>query len=298
MKDVALKLLYLLISGLVVRLFYGIFIAHHEPVLKGYLTRISSERARRKFIRAFVAALRGRADRNDATIKTHFIAFAATLVTVLCVSVAIFSFQTVDTSRATLTEMDKQGDRLFELRERIEKGLARNAEAREQLNEPEKSLSELPPSTIADEMAKTAEKLAAQKEELAAVLEDLKIRRERVVAAVEKAEYARISSVAVAAFFAILAFYLVVIWAPTMYATRVFAFEITRFMNRIQSIATPAEVGDLACAEVQVDDEPSLRKFVELAGTIARAHDVEMLAKRFDIWDVVGPEEKKARGTA
>ena len=74
-------------------------------------------------------------------------------------------------------------------------------------------------------------------------------------------------------------------WVPFVVARKSFAYQIDRFILRIQGLASKSELAELAMAESQVDDERSLRAFLELAARVAARHGIHEFAARFDLWE-------------
>ncbi len=97
------------------------------------------------------------------------------------------------------------------------------------------------------------------------------------------------------ALFAAQFLYGMLVWAPVVNATTHFSFEVSRFVSRIQGLASQSELAELALAEVRVVDEAALRRFILVAADIARKHSAIELAARLDLWGVI---EAKPVGTA
>ena len=64
-----------------------------------------------------------------------------------------------------------------------------------------------------------------------------------------------------------------------------FSFELDRFMNRIQVLASKKELAELVSLEGKVTDEDSAKAYVSHVEDIAKRHGVHDLVKELLIWD-------------
>ena len=78
--------------------------------------------------------------------------------------------------------------------------------------------------------------------------------------------------------------YLLLFWFPYVVIRKAFDHELTRFMLRIQGLASKAELAELAVAEARVKNEQSLRVFVDKIKVIAARHEIPQLVSTFDLW--------------
>ena len=78
--------------------------------------------------------------------------------------------------------------------------------------------------------------------------------------------------------------YMLFVWFPYVLIRKQFDHELTRFMLRIQGLASKAELAELAVAEGRVTNEQTLRIFVDKVKAIAVRHEVPQLVSTFDLW--------------
>lgn len=84
--------------------------------------------------------------------------------------------------------------------------------------------------------------------------------------------------------FCLVGVYLLLVWCPYVLIRKRFDHELTRFMLRIQGLASKAELAELAVAERRVTNEQTLRIFVDKVKAIAVRHEVPQLVSTFDLW--------------
>lgn len=85
-------------------------------------------------------------------------------------------------------------------------------------------------------------------------------------------------------------YFALLVWHPFVKLRSKFAYELERFTQRIQGLASKSELAELAMAEVSIKDEESIRRFFEVSWTIAKRHGVPDLVKTFDLWEIRGGE--------
>lgn len=69
----------------------------------------------------------------------------------------------------------------------------------------------------------------------------------------------------------------------TVYQHR-FAFELSRFANRMQGLASKAELAELTKLEMAVRSEETARAYVDKMAAVARRYNVEELVDSFRLW--------------
>lgn len=73
-------------------------------------------------------------------------------------------------------------------------------------------------------------------------------------------------------------------WLPYTRLRSQFAHDLGRYYRRMQTLVTPEELVGLTTAELAVKDEHTLEFYVKALTDVAKAHNLEGLAARFDLW--------------
>jgi hypothetical protein len=280
------------------RLTYSVLWAEREEKLKGYLARASSTRKHNRFVRAFVGALRGRAERNEVVVRNSVVVFLATCSTVVVFAAAVTTFTAFDRANMLDAKIESRMRDVEGLLATLDASAKQNREMQDELVKPAEERKQITPPSLEESLEMTARTISAMREELAANKQAIQGQRATAAESHSRVGFLRWPLLLALAAMIAVTLFLILSWHPITLMTRIFAFETSRFMDRMQTIASPDEIARLARAEVGVSDEKSLKAFVGLAVTVARNHDIAPLALRFDLWDAFGTQQQQAHQPA
>jgi hypothetical protein len=284
MKAFLLVVLSVVVIPLLMRFLYGVFLQHLEAKLRGWLARKRPEWRRRRYVRAFVGALQGRAELADAVVRTGFAIFAVLFVGTAIVASGIVAIRATGNAEAALASATanlREAERNLDALEASNKQFAELSDALKKAS----AQGSVAAPPVTSEAQPSATYVEEKREELATLRKEFEEATKRDSAKLAIGKMFGKFSIGLGSLYGLFLLYLTFAWMPTMLATRVFSFHVSRFLLRIQAIATPEEVAKLSRAEVAVRDEASLKAFVGLAVATARAHDAESIALHLDLWD-------------
>lgn len=239
-----------------IRFGYALVVGDSDKQLRSFLLTTRSRWKRERYIRAFVAAVRGRTVMGDAFVA----------VNTMTAAVAAFWM-----AQATIGVIAM-----------IESGNTESRQ-REQIYRVEALLSKL------DEPLKKPD-ADDPRSELKELRQGLKETEPNIRRMKRFAQLMFLVPSGLAVTVLLVAFF----WGPIFVKKRIFAFEVERFTLRMQGLATAEELAELALLETRVSDEASLREFIHLTRRIAVKHSVPQLAARFDLWS--GEESARSQG--
>lgn len=249
MTDYIPQIVVGIFASLLATIVWVLVLSRRVERLREHLRTRKEGWSRRRYVRAFVGAVRGRAVAADTYM----------LAVLFLALIGAFG-----TTSLWMAEEAKQTFRQWE------RNFVEVQELLDEVRDDPKTLEDL--EAEQDEILRKAEKLFEKMTEESQLIEQSKgpsIWYFRIVG------YGLLAS-------SVIAFYF---WLPFVVMRRAFAHELDRFALRIQGLASKAELAQIAVAESRVRDEHSLRMFVDLVKGVAERHKVPQLAETFELWD-------------
>lgn len=216
---------------------YGLLFGQREDKIRNYLKRKKTGWIRKKYVNAFVGGVRGRAGAMDTWLLSMLI---------LLVVSGVFLF--LDGAYKYLDFKTKSNlDKAYELKQDFEDKINKT------INKNTNRLEEYRIRMRINTSIASSEKIDA---EIRWFLVQLKV-----------------------IYWALIIYivYGVFLWQPFIVLRKRFSIEMERFALRIQGLASKSELAEFAVLESEVNDEATLKKFVEHTKLIANRHNVPKL---------------------
>lgn len=240
---------------------YAFVFARREERIRRALTRTAHGWRRRSYVRSLISAIRGE---SQIRAKRH-------------VAYLLFFFPI-----AAVTFGQIHYSAVKELRANADRDAAKNSQSLSLIAEVEGQLD----ASLSDRKEVAPEQEAASLRKRIAALKNTAGENR---ASLKEMQYQlNVIEPQLVAFLIVCAIwflYLAYIWLPSVIFRTRFEQELERFLERLQVLASKSELAHLHSLESQVVDEETARQYVEHVKSIASRHEIESLARPFQLWD-------------